>query len=224
MLSIVIPTLNEEQNIEETLSKIERISKKVKLDIIIVDDNSKDKTIEIAESFKSKLKIKILKNEKNLGLGYALTKGYNFSNSSFVIFLDADLSISEEDIMRLIHSKKDGGMVIGSRYVKNSKILGADKKKVLLSYFLNLIISQIFRLEIIDISHSFRIISKKITIKTKNFSHPGFFWEITINAKRDNFIIKEIPITFQERIFGISKNKSLMMLFSVIKSLRNIIK
>ena len=46
MLSIVIPTLNEEKNIEKTLLKIEKISQKIKLDVIIVDDNSQDKTIE----------------------------------------------------------------------------------------------------------------------------------------------------------------------------------
>ena len=176
MVSIVIPTLNEEKNIEKTLLKIERISKKVELDIIIVDDNSKDKTLEIAQLFKNKLNIKIIKNDKRLGLGYALTKGYNFSNFSFVMFLDADLSISEKDIINLIHSRRENGIVIGSRYVAGSKIIGANKKKVFISYFLNFIISKIFKLRIIDISHSFRIISKNIKIKSKNFSHPGFFW------------------------------------------------
>ena len=47
---------------------------------------------------------------------------------------------------------------------------------------------------------------------------------MTINAKRNNFTVNEIPITFNERIFGESKNKSLLMLFSVIKSLINILK
>jgi dolichol-phosphate mannosyltransferase len=224
MLSIVIPTLNEEKNIEKTLLKIEKISKIINLDVIIVDDNSNDKTIELANLFKNKLDIKIIRNKKNLGLGYALTRGYNSSNSSYVMFLDADLSISEYDILNLIYSKKDNGIVIGSRYLTGSKIIGANKKKVFLSYFLNLIVSKIFKLKVIDISHSFRIISKRITIKSKNLSHPGFFWEMTINAKQDNFIINEIPITFQERFFGSSKNKSLLMLISVIKSLINIIK
>lgn len=224
MLSIVIPTLDEEKNIKKTLLKIQRISKKIELDIIIVDDDSKDKTLEIARLFKNKLNIKIIKNDKKLGLGYALTKGYNSSNFSFVMFLDADLSVPEKDIINLIHSKIEDGIVIGSRYIAGSKIIGASKKKVFISYLLNLIISKIFKLKVIDISHSFRIISKNIKIKSKNFSHPGFFWEMTINAKRNNFSVSEIPITFNERIFGDSKNKSLLMLFSVIKSLINIIK
>ena len=112
MLSIVIPTLNEEKNIKKTLLKIEKISKIINLDVIIVDDNSYDKTIELANLFKNKLDIKIIRNKKNLGLGYALTLGYNFSKSPYVMFLDADLSISEYDILNLIYSKKDNGIVI----------------------------------------------------------------------------------------------------------------
>lgn len=224
MLSIVIPTLNEEKNIEKTLLKIEKISQKIKLDVIIVDDNSQDKTIEKASQFNSKIDIKIINNKKNLGLGYALTNGYNLSNSKFVMFLDADLSINENDILNLIQSKKDKGIVIGSRYIAGSKIIGANKKKILISYLLNFFVSKIFRLNVIDISHSFRIISKKIKLDAKNYTHPGFFWEITINAKKNNFLINEIPITFSERTFGISKNKSFIMLLSVIKSLINIIK
>ena len=175
MISIVIPTLNEEKNIEKTLYKIEKVSKKFTLDVIIVDDNSKDNTIKIVEQFFSKLNIKIIRNRKKLGLGYALNLGYKSSYYSFVMFLDADLSVSENDITKLFHAREKNGIVIGSRYIKGSKIIGADKKKVLASYLLNLLISKIFRLKIIDISHSFRIISKKVGLITKNFTHPGFF-------------------------------------------------
>ena len=224
MLSIIIPTLNEEENIEKTLNIIQKIANKIDLDVVVVDDNSKDNTLKLVELFKKKLNIKIIRNENNLGLGYALMKGYMVSNNPFVMFLDADLSVDESDILNLFYSKKENGIVIGSRYLNNSKIQGADKKKVFISYFLNVLISKFFKLGVIDVSHSFRIISKKIEIISKNFSHPGFFWEMTINAKRKQFSLDEIPITFKERIHGTSKNKSFLMLFSVIKSLINVIK
>ena len=224
MLSIVIPTLNEEENIEKTLLKIEKISKEIILDIIIVDDDSKDNTLKIAEKFISRLDIKIINNTKNLGLGYALNEGYKSSTYPFVMFLDADLSVSESDIIKLFKSRKINSIVIGSRYIEGSKILGANTKKVFVSRLLNLIISKMFGLKIIDISHSFRIISKNINLMAKNFSHPGFFWETTINAKKNNCFLIEIPITFNERMHGTSKNKSILMLKSVIKSLINISK
>ena len=52
MLSIIIPTLNEEKNIEETLNKIEKISNKIDLNIVVVDDSSKDNTLKLVELFK----------------------------------------------------------------------------------------------------------------------------------------------------------------------------
>ena len=69
MLSIIIPTLNEEENIEETLNKIEKISNKIDLNIVVVDDNSKDNTLKLVELFKEKLDIKIIakvKTTKNI--------------------------------------------------------------------------------------------------------------------------------------------------------------
>ena len=224
MLSIIIPTLNEEENIEKTLNKIQKISNKINLNIVIVDDNSKDNTLKLVQLFKEKLDIKIIRNDKKLGLGYALMKGYLISNNPFVMFLDADLSVDESDILNLFYSKKQNGIVIGSRYLKKSKIYGANRKKVFISYLLNIIISKFFKLGVIDVSHSFRIISKNIEIVSKNYSHPGFFWEMTINAKRKKFTLEEIPITFKERTYGTSKNKSFLMLLSVIKSLVNLIK
>ena len=82
MISIIIPTINEERNIGKTLLKIISINEFSKAEIIIVDDNSEDDTLNIVESFKKKLNIKIIKNKNRLGLGYALNKGFkNFKMS-----------------------------------------------------------------------------------------------------------------------------------------------
>ena len=75
MISIVIPTINEEKNIGKTLIKINNISELSKAEVIVVDDDSKDKTLDIVESFKKKINLKVVKNKKKLGLGYALNKG-----------------------------------------------------------------------------------------------------------------------------------------------------
>ena len=93
MISIIIPTINEERNIGKTLLKINSINEFSKAEIIIVDDNSEDDTLNIVESFKKKLNIKIIKNKNRLGLGYALNKGFKISKCPFVMFMDADLSL-----------------------------------------------------------------------------------------------------------------------------------
>ena len=65
-------------------------------------------------------------------------------------------------------------MIIGSRYLRKSKIIGANYIKVKLSFILNYLISKLYNLKIIDISHSFNHF-KNIKIKSSNYTHPGFF-------------------------------------------------
>ena len=223
MISIVIPTLNEELNIKKTLKKLSLIKNFRDYEYIIVDDNSKDNTLKEVHKFKKILNINFIKNKKRLGLGYALKVGYKISKNNFVLFLDADLSISNKDIVKLVKKKKVNSIIVGSRYLKNSLIIGAPYFKVLLSKLLNLVVSKVYKTPIIDISHSFRIISKNIPLISKNYSHPGFFWETTINAKRLKYNIEEIAIKFTERKYGVSKNKTLIMVKSVIKSLFNLL-
>ena len=222
MISIVIPTLNEELNILKTLKKLSLIKGFKKYEYIIVDDNSIDNTKKEVNKFKKKLNIKFINNKKKLGLGYALKLGFSKAKNKYVLFLDADLSISKNDIIKLIKKKKENTIVVGSRYLVKSKIEGANYLKVFMSKFLNIIISNYFKIPIIDMSHSFRIISKNIPLKTKNYSHPGYFWETTIAAHKLNFKLEEIPIKFTDRKFGVSKNKTFKMIKSVIKTLYNI--
>ena len=162
MLSIIIPTINEEKNISITLTILSQIFKNIIFEIIIVDDQSTDKTVSEIKKFKNKsnLNIKILINKYPKGLGYALLLGYNLSNKKFVMFLDADLSIKKDDIYKLYKSRKVNSIVVGSRYLKKSNIIGASKIKIFISKLLNKFISIIFQIPIFDISHSFRIISK----------------------------------------------------------------
>jgi dolichol-phosphate mannosyltransferase len=225
MLSIIIPTINEEKNISITLSILSEIFKNIFFEIIIVDDKSSDKTVSEIKKFKNKsnLNIKILINKYPRGLGNALLLGYNLSNQKFVMFLDADLSIKKDDIYKLYKSRKVNSIVVGSRYLKKSNIIGASRVKIFISKLLNKFISIIFQIPIFDISHSFRIISKKINLNSTNLTHPGFFWETTLNAVISGFKIEEIPITFIDRRFGLSKNHSIKLLKSSIISIFNIL-
>ena len=224
MITIVIPTINEEKNINRTLKIICNAKDLKNSQIIIVDDGSTDNTVKIVKNFKKKMDIFLIRNKKKLGLGFALKKGFENAKFSNVMFLDADLSIKLKDILRIVKYKNKNTMIIGSRYLRKSKIIGANYIKVKLSFILNYLISKLYNLKIIDISHSFRIISKNIKLKSYNYTHPGFFWEITINAKQRGVNVQEIPITFTDRKFGVSKNKSYKMIISILKSMFNLIK
>ena len=126
MFSIVIPTINEEKNICLTIKRLLKIFKNIIFEIIIIDDKSSDNTVSEVKKLKNKLnlKITILINNHSKGLGNALLLGYNLSKYNFVMFLDADLSIKESDIYKLYKYRKKNSIIIGSRYIAKSKIIG----------------------------------------------------------------------------------------------------
>ena len=151
-------------------------------------------------------------------------KGVKNSFSKYIVFLDCDVSVSQKDLRKLIINRGEKLMLIGSRYTKGGKVMGADKTKVFLSKILNFTVSLIYNLKISDLSHSLRIFPNVIDFNNiKTYSHPGFFWEITLIFKK-NGIVNEMPITFNERVYGITKNKTKKLIYSVMSFFINKIK
>lgn len=122
-ISIVIPCYNEEKRIIRTLEKINKFIKKrkEKFEIIVVDDGSKDKTVDIVKKFDSK--IKILKNEKNLGKGASIKKGMLSSKGDISLFMDADSSTEISELNKFLPYLKENDIIIGSRALTQSKII-----------------------------------------------------------------------------------------------------
>jgi dolichol-phosphate mannosyltransferase len=224
LISVLIPTLNEEQNIKTTLKRVEMLFSNIKksFEIIIIDEKSSDKTIQIIKKCKKK-NVKIIISKKKLGLGYALDQGLAKAKGELILFLDADNSVENKYLSKIITASAPNRLVIGSRYVKNSKIFHVSFIKSFLSKLLNKFVSRVFNLNVNDCSHSLRIFPKKFSYKVKNYNHPIFFWEHTIEAKKKGFNIIEIPVHFYERNKGKSKNSFFKMLKNVVMSFNNIL-
>ena len=95
LLSIIIPSFNEEKRLESTLKKIEGYFslKTYEHEIIIVDDGSSDGTFQLAQEFKARCKneVSVIKNDVNMGKGFSIKRGALSSKGDFVLFTDADL-------------------------------------------------------------------------------------------------------------------------------------
>ena len=121
-VSIIIPTLNEHGNIVRLIERINLISAKNNLnyEIIIVDDNSTDGTIEDVKKLqKNQDNIKSIVREKPMGIGSAHIVGYNLAQGDLIISLDADLSHPPEAIpefIKKIDNKYD--LAVSSRYMR----------------------------------------------------------------------------------------------------------
>ena len=166
MISFVVPTLNEVGNIEKTIDKItQNFSKNNNFEIIFVDDKSNDGTLDKIKSIsKYNSNIRLIISDERFGLGHALIQGQEKAIGEYIFFLDCDNSINYDDLNRLIKARDQNSLIIGSRYIKYSKINGVNKIKIFLSRILNFIISKYLNINAIDISHSCRLFPKNIFV------------------------------------------------------------
>jgi dolichol-phosphate mannosyltransferase len=122
LLTVLIPTLNEEENIDLLVERIlsARVSCNYDFDILFVDSASSDNTCARIADWQDKAPVSLLRREVNLGLAGAVIAGAIHSPSQYLLIMDADLSHPPEDIPRLLGPLLDQGydMVVGSRYVQ----------------------------------------------------------------------------------------------------------
>lgn len=145
-LSVIVPTFNEADNIEDVLDRIENTIKMIKKrEIIIVDDSSPDNTGEIAENIRKKYgNMRIINRTGERGLASSIIDGMKNSNYDIICVMDADLQHPPEIILEMIEKIQEGNeLVIASRYIKNGEIRGwsitrkiISKGAVLLTRFL----------------------------------------------------------------------------------------
>lgn len=203
-LSVVIPTYNEERRIEESLNKIARYMEghNFRYEIIIVDDGSYDKTVDIVKNFSTKNKsINLILNEKNRGKGYSVKKGILEANGGYILFSDADLSTPIEEIEKLLKYLQQGyDVAIGSRGVPDSDVrVHQPVYREFSGKIFNLIVRSTTLLEIRDTQCGFKCFKKdaaKAIFKRQRLDGFSFDVEILYIAKKLGYKIKEVPVVW----------------------------
>lgn len=186
------------------------------MEVIIVDDNSKDGTADLCERLKSVYdnRIKLLKRPGKLGLGSAYIDGCKLCTGTHIILLDADLSHHPKYIPQFIKKMEETGadIVSGTRY-RNATggVTGWPPFRHLTSQTANFIATFLLEAKNTDLTGSFRLYKKEIfdEIIPKIVSRGyAFQMEIILRAAHQGLKIEEVPIVFVERIFGASKFES----------------
>jgi len=204
-ISIVIPAYNEENRIGKTLEIIINYCKKNFKDyeIIVVDDCSKDSTNNLVLSYKNK-KIKLLKNLKNRGKGYCVKIGVLNAKFPLILFSDSDLATPIEEVKKMISYIENGfDFVIASRNLKDSKIFVKQPKYrqnigKLFALFVNILTGIIFK----DTQCGFKLFKKypaKFCFKKTTIERFTFDVELLYIAKKHEFKIKEVPVTWIDK-------------------------
>lgn len=151
-ISIVIPCYNEESSIKEVIKAIPETDEI--FEIIVVDDGSKDKTVEMAKE--SGRDVRIISHTYNIGNGAAVKTGAKAAKGDFILFMDGDGQHKPDDILNLTKFIDRYDMVIGSRS-KNAKVSGY---RTLGNRFLNWFASYLTGVKILDLTSGFRLVNK----------------------------------------------------------------
>lgn len=217
---VIIPTYNERENIVNILDAIFQLGQG--FHILVIDDSSPDGTANIVRNYQSRVPGQLFLEERQgkLGLGTAYIHGFKWAvrnNYQFIFEMDADFSHSPKDLDRLYNACKyqGGDVAVGSRYVKGGGFVNWPKDRILLSRGGSIYTRLITWMPVQDPTAGFVCYKKEVleTINLDQILFVGYAFQIEMKfaAWKLGFKIKEVPIIFEDRKFGVSKmNKGIV--------------
>ena len=205
-ISIVMPVYNEAASITNSVREIHNFLSANKLnlgsyELIVVDDGSTDDTVKNVVYLQNKMKeLRLVKHEKNMGVGAALRTGLKAARGDIIITTDSDLTYSPEDMTKLVDKMKESGadMVIGTPFANGGNDSQIPFLRKILSVAANKLDSVIFNLKCTTSTCIFRAwkrqVSKKATITFDRFEGVS---ESAIDASKKGFKITEVGVTYR---------------------------
>lgn len=205
--TVIVPTLNEEGNIDKLLEQIFLVQKQQNLDlrVLFVDSDSADCTCEKIRQWQLHYPVQLICRGANHGLACAVLDGAQKAETDFLVVMDADLSHSPQVLPQLIYPLLDGSydMVVGSRYVKGGSIPDWPRRRRISSKVATW--PALMFCDIRDPLAGYFAVSRELLISLPG-SIPGFKIGLAILAEhRGKIRVKEIPIEFRDRHQGESK-------------------
>jgi dolichol-phosphate mannosyltransferase len=204
-ISVIVPTYKEAQNIPVLVEKIDMNMKKadMRYEIIIIDDDSNDGIIEAVDNLKNDYNVylKVRKNQR--GLSSAVTAGFEIAKSDIFVVMDADMSHPPGKIPELVEqiTENNCDFVIGSRFVKGGSVYSFNTYRKL-----NALLSKILARPLTGLKDPLSgFFALRRTVLVNKLNPQGFKIGLEIVVKCNPKKIVEIPIGFQERLYGKSK-------------------
>jgi len=208
LLSIVVPTYNERDNIERLIYEILEVCKPTTTEVVVVDDGSPDGTDAIVKDMSTTNSwITLITRAGKQGLSSAVYAGAAAANGRYVCVMDADFSHDPEEVPQMLARAEQGySVVIGSRYARGSGFIDQPFARRTISYALNLGARVALQIGARDVLTGFAIVERDVLLATPTrYSAGGFKWLVELLATQRNLRVAEWPIIFRERKAGSSK-------------------
>jgi len=219
LISVVIPVFNEELTIGNVIERLTAVMKKLgfKYEIIVVDDCSADKSLEISKNHN----VKVFTLEKHMGKGFALRAGFAKTKGDIVTTIDSDGSHRPEELPRLLtpilQNKAD--LVIGSRYLSQDAV-AAKRLNVAGVRIFNFLIKILTRTDVSDSQSGYRVMKaavlRNMRLKSREYEIES---EMLVKTSRRGFRVIEVPISFEQRTYGTSRLDPVVDGFKILLSI-----
>ncbi len=208
---VITPTYNESENIKNLIKEV--LKQNDSVEILVVDDNSPDKTSDIVKEMqKENSKIHLLEREKKMGLGTAYVLGFKYAiekQFDYIVEMDADFSHNPNEVKAFLEKIQNYDLVIGSRYINGIRIMNWPISRLILSYAANIYTQFITGISIKDATGGFKCFRRNVLekINLDEIKSNGYAFQIEMNYKAfcKGFKIYEHPIIFMDRTLGESK-------------------
>ena len=208
---VIVPTYNERESLPVIISGIRQAEPDVH--ILIADDNSPDGTGEVADGLSSSdNSVHVLHRSAKAGLGAAYLDAFNWAKSNgydVVVEMDADGSHRPQDLTKILDALTNNDVVLGSRWIKDGRVVNWAKSREVLSRGGNLYTRMWLGIGIHDATGGFRAyrMTALDVMNIEQVESQGYCFQVDMawRAVKANLRVAEVPITFVERELGESK-------------------
>jgi len=171
------------------------------IEVVIAEDGSTDRTLEIANEFARKYRfVKIVSSKVRLGKGGGILNGIESSTGDIVLYMDVDMAVTPDQIPRLVNEiLKGADVAIGSRVHPYSIVHKPPFHRVFLGRLFNLLVRFMFRLGYFDTQVGFKAFKRKTLLDVlRQTNTDGFAFDVDVLLKSEimGYKVKEVPITW----------------------------
>ncbi len=219
LVSVIVPMFNEEPTVGDVIERVKAVLQKAKLqhEVIVVDDYSRDASLQVALS----KHVKVYRLKQHMGKGYALRAGFAKAKGGIIATIDSDGSHRPEELPLLLKPilRGQADLVIGSRF--STPTSATSRRNQAGNRLFNTLIHILTRNSISDSQSGYRVMTAEVLRSMKNLKSGEYQIEseMLVKTARKGFRICEVPISFEQRTYGSSQIDPIIDGFKILLSI-----